>query len=117
MTKDDFITRLDALVSDPEHILQNAMSLRQDVCADYDNFESQSTAYSTLKDNYTAQAQQINELKDLNLRLFMAQPSVGGNPTPPTDPPTEPEGDPVPPAKSSDEQINDLLGDIRAQLK
>ena len=117
MTKDDFITRLDALVSDPEHILQNAMSLRQDVCADYDNFESQSTAYSTLKDNYTAQAQQINELKDLNLRLFMAQPSVGGNPTPPTDPPTEPEGDPVPPTKSSDEQINDLLGDIRTQLK
>lgn len=116
MTKEEFIARLDALVSDPEHILQNAMSLRQDVCVDYDNFESQSTAYSTLKDNYTAQAQQINELKDLNLRLFMSQPSVAGNPTPSTDPPAEPT-EPTPPVKTSDEQINDLLGDIRGQLK
>lgn len=116
MTKDEFISRLDALVSDPDHILQNAMSLRQDVCADYDNFESQSTAYSTLKDNYTAQSAQINELKDLNLRLFMSQPSVGGNPTPPTDPPAEPPADPAP-APSADEQIDTLLGDIRSQLK
>ena len=116
MTKDEFITRLDALVSDPEHILQNAMSLRQDVCVDYDNFESQSTAYSTLKDNYTAQAKQINELKDLNLRLFMSQPSVAGNPTPSTDAPAEQPADPIT-TPTADEQINSLLGDIRSQLK
>ena len=113
MTKNEFVQALDALVADPENILSNAMNLRVAVSQDYDNFESTNNAYEQLKSTYESTQKQLTDMKELNLKLFMSQPSVPK--------PNEPVNLPVdePPAETPTPQptIDDLISNIREQLK
>lgn len=113
MTKNEFVQALDALVADPESILSNAMNLRIEVSQDYDTFESTNNAYEQLKLTHESTQKQLNDMKELNLKLFMSQPSVPKS-NEPTNLPVE-ELPAEPPVKQP--TIDDLISDIREQLK
>lgn len=94
MTKDEFIGRIDNIISDPDNLTANLAQLRTDVCADYDVL----TAVTLERDRGAEQIKSLTEdnqkLKDLSLNLFLTKPQSNeptgseGDPNPEPDPPT-----------------------------
>ena len=110
MLKDEFITKLDALASDPDNLLANAAALRQEVSADYDELLLLKQQNESLQTTLTNTQKELSEQKNLSLKLFMSQPSVaGGIDTPPDTPPSP---DPEPPLDQYS-SIDEMLTDIR----
>lgn len=110
MLKDEFITKLDALASDPENLLANAAALRQEVSADYDELTLLKQQNETLQNTLTNTQKELSEQKNLSLKLFMSQPSISGsNDIPPETPPSP---DPEPPIDQYT-SIDEMLTDIR----
>lgn len=74
MTKDEFIARIDNIVSDPDNLTSNLAQLRTDVCADYDAL----TAITLERDKNAEQIKSLTDdnkkLKDLSLNLFLSKP-------------------------------------------
>ena len=74
MTKDEFIARIDDIISDPDNLTANLAQLRTDVCADYDAL----TAVTLERDKSTEQIKNLTadnqKLKDLSLNLFLTKP-------------------------------------------
>ena len=104
MTKDEFIGRIDNIISDPENLTANLAQLRTDVCADYDTL----TAVTLERDKGAEQIKSLTEdnqkLKDLSLNLFLTKPQQSE--------PTEPTGDgdpePTPPPVETYGSLDDL---------
>ena len=74
MTKDEFIARIDNIISEPDNLTANLAQLRTDVCADYDTL----TAVTLERDKGAEQIKSLTEdnqkLKDLSLNLFLTKP-------------------------------------------
>lgn len=74
MTKDEFIGRIDTIISDPDNLTENLAQLRMDVCVDYDAL----TAITLERDKGVEQIKNLTadnqKLKDLSLNLFLTKP-------------------------------------------
>lgn len=104
MTKDEFIARIDDIISDPENLTANLAQLRTDVCADYDTL----TAVTLERDEGVEQINNLTadnkKLKDLSLNLFLTKPQ--------SNEPINPEGDPVPQPKPPAVETYGSLDDL-----
>lgn len=104
MTKDEFIGRIDNIISDPDNLTTNLAQLRTDVCEDYDAL----TAVTIERDKHAETIETLTadnkKLKDLSLNLFLSKPQV----TEPNDPPAGPNSDPEPPAPETYGSLDDL---------
>lgn len=108
MLKDEFITKLDALASDPENLLANAAALRQEVSADYDELSLLKQQNENLQNTLTNTQKELSEQKNLSLKLFMSQPNISGNDTPPETPPSTDPEPPIDEYTSMDEMLTDI---------
>lgn len=109
MLKDEFITKLDALASDPENLLANAAALRQEVSADYDELSLLKQQNESLQNTLTNTQKELSEQKNLSLKLFMSQPSVSGNNDPQPEPLPSPNPEPpIDEYTSMDEMLTDI---------
>lgn len=110
MTKDEMIAAIDNMVANPETLLEQANALRQSLSADYDEL----TQTRNLNDNLNAELEttkkSLQEMKDLNVQLFMQSPAIH---QPNTSTPPEPEP-PTPKAEQYD-SIDALIADMRSK--
>lgn len=111
MTKDEMIAAIDNMVANPETLLEQANALRQSLSSDYDEF----TQTRNLNDNLSAELEttkkSLQEMKDLNVQLFMQSPAIHQPNTSSTPPETEPE---APKAEQYD-SIDALIADMRSK--
>lgn len=110
MTKDEFIGRIDNIISDPENLTSNLAQLRTDVCADYDTL----TAVTLERDKGVEQIKSLTEdnqkLKDLSLNLFLTKPQQSESTEPKDEVDTENETPPVETYGSLDDLAKAFLG-------
>ena len=76
MTKDEFIKALDDIVANPDKAVSLATDLRRSASDDYDTLTQLRTVNESLTDANTKLTKDLQEMKDLNLKLFMSQPNV-----------------------------------------
>lgn len=111
MTKDEMIAAIDNMVANPDTLLEQANALRQSLSADYDEL----TQTRNLNDNLSAELEttkkSLQEMKDLNVQLFMQSPAIHQPNTSPTPPEPEP---PTPKAEQYD-SIDALIADMRSK--
>lgn len=111
MTKDEMIAAIDNMVANPETLLEQANALRQSLSADYDEL----TQTRNLNDNLSAELEttkkSLQEMKDLNVQLFMQSPAIHQPNTPSIPPEPEP---PTPKAEQYD-SIDALIADMRSK--
>ena len=111
MTKDEMIAAIDNMVANPDTLLEHANALRQSLSADYDEL----TQTRNLNDNLSAELEttkkSLQEMKDLNVQLFMQSPAIHQPNTPSTPPDPEP---PTPKAEQYD-SIDALIADMRSK--
>lgn len=107
MTKDEFIKALDDIVANPDKAVALATDLRKSASDDYDTLTQLRTVNESLTDANTKLTKDLQEMKDLNLKLFMSQPNVSA---PPSTEPKEPK-DGAPKADAYD-SIDDLIADM-----
>lgn len=112
MTKDEFITALDNIVANPDKAISLAADLRKSASEDYDTLTQLRTVNDSLTDTNTKLTKDLQEMKDLNLKLFMSQPNVS---KPATE--TEPPKDPTPPKADAYDSIEDLISDMHNTQK
>lgn len=110
MTKDEMIAAIDNMVANPETLLEQANALRQSLSVDYDEL----TQTRNLNDNLSAELEttkkSLQEMKDLNVQLFMQSPAIH-QPNMSTPPDPEP---PTPKAEQYD-SIDALIADMRSK--
>ena len=110
MTKDEFIARIDNIISDPENLTSNLAQLRTDVCADYDTL----TAVTLERDKGAEQIKSLTEdnqkLKDLSLNLFLTKPQQSESTEPKDEVDTGNEPPPVETYGSLDDLAKAFLG-------
>lgn len=109
MTKDEFIKALDDIVANPDKAVSLATDLRRSASDDYDTLTQLRTVNESLTDANTKLTKDLQEMKDLNLKLFMSQPSVST----PSSEPEEPKDD-APKADAYD-SIDDLIVDMHSK--
>ena len=92
MTSEEFTTRFNSLVSSENGInLADATAFRDEVLADYNSANTNTTLLNTTKDRIAQLENTNKELQETNLKLFMMLPSEtkkddgkADNTTPPT---------------------------------
>ena len=111
MTKDEMIAAIDNMVANPETLLEQANALRQSLSADYDEF----TQTRNLNDNLNAELEttkkSLQEMKDLNVQLFMQSPAIHQ----PNTPSTPPDPEPSTPKAEQYDSIDALIADMRSK--
>lgn len=112
MTKDEFIAALDNIVANPDKAISLAADLRKSASEDYDALIQLRTVNDSLTDTNTKLTKDLQEMKDLNLKLFMSQPNVN-KPSSETEPPK----DPTPPKADAYDSIEDLISDMHNTQK
>lgn len=110
MTKDEFIKALDDIVANPEKAVALATDLRKSASDDYDTLTQLRTVNESLTDTNTKLTKDLQEMKDLNLKLFMSQPNVS---KPASTEPETPKDD-APKADAYD-SIDDLIADMHSK--
>lgn len=109
MTLQDFTKRFNELISAPTPDLSALAAFRTEVEQDYTAHETLNTTLTTAQSRITELETQNKTLHDVNLRLFMMNPTASNEPQqdPEQTPPTPPQNqDPEPP---SIEDITALL--------
>ena len=77
MTKDEFITRFNAILSNPTDTA-TAATFREDVIKDYDAANVNVTTLKTANDNIKKLEDENKNLKDVNYQMFLSGFSKGG---------------------------------------
>lgn len=77
MTKDEFITRFNAILSNPTDIA-TAATFREDVIKDYDAANVNVTTLKTANDNIKKLEDENKNLKDVNYQMFLSGFGKGG---------------------------------------
>lgn len=113
MTKDEFITALDHLVANPDNLIESANKLRQAVSEDYDTMLQNRNLVDSLTQERDTLTKDLQDMKDLNLKLFLSQPNVAGANSVPADTNPNP---PLDTKVNAYESIDALVSDIQTQL-
>lgn len=113
MTKDEFITALDHLVANPDNLIESANKLRQAVSEDYDTMLQNRNLVDSLTQERDTLTKDLQDMKDLNLKLFLSQPNVTVADPNPKEPNINP---PLEPKVDAYESIDALVSDIQTQL-
>ena len=111
MTKDEMIAAIDNMVANPDTLLEQANALRQSLSADYDELTQTRNLKDTLESELETTKKSLQEMKDLNVQLFMQSPAIHQPNTPSTPPAPEP---PTPKAEQYD-SIDALIADMRSK--
>ena len=77
MTKDEFITRFNAILANPTDTA-TAATFREDVIKDYDAANVNSTTLKTANDNIKKLEDENKNLKEVNYQMFISGFSKGG---------------------------------------
>jgi len=77
MTKDEFITRFNAILSNPTDTA-TAATFREDVIKDYDAANVNVTTLKTANDNIKKLEDENKNLKDVNYQMFLSGFGKGG---------------------------------------
>lgn len=113
MTKDEFITALDHLVANPDNLIESANKLRQAVSEDYDTMLQNRNLVDSLTQERDTLTKDLQDMKDLNLKLFLSQPNVTGVNSVPPEPNKNP---PLEHKVDAYESIDALVAHIQSQL-
>lgn len=110
MTKDEMIAAIDNMVANPDTLLEQANALRQSLSADYDELTQTRNLKDSLESELETTKKSLQEMKDLNVQLFMQSPAIH-QPNVPIPPAPEP---PTPKAEQYD-SIDALIADMRSK--
>lgn len=111
MTSEEFTTRFNSLVSSENGInLADATAFRDEVLADYNSANTNTTLLNTTKDRIAELENANKELHETNLKLFMMLPSETKKSDPPDNEPTPPTGGNTDPSPSVDDVVSAMLG-------
>lgn len=111
MTKDEMIAAIDNMVANPDTLLEQANALRQSLSADYDELTQTRNANDSLQSELETTKKSLQEMKDLNVQLFMQSPAIHQPNVPSTPPAPEP---PTPKAEQYD-SMDALIADMRSK--
>lgn len=111
MTSEEFTTRFNSLVSSENGInLADATAFRDEVLADYNSANTNTTLLNTTKDRITQLENTNKELHETNLKLFMMLPSETKKDDGKEDNTTPPPGNNTDTSPSVDDVVSAMLG-------
>lgn len=111
MTSEEFTTRFNSLVSSENGInLADATAFRDEVLADYNSANTNTTLLNTTKDRIAQLENTNKELQETNLKLFMMLPSESKKPDLPDNNPTPPPDGNTDTSPSVDDVVLAMLG-------
>lgn len=111
MTSEEFTTRFNSLVSSENGInLADATAFRDEVLADYNSANTNTTLLNTTKDRIAQLENTNKELQETNLKLFMMLPSEIKKDDGKEDNTTPPPGNNTDTSPSVDDVVSAMLG-------